>query len=141
MAKAGEHAHGGGAPQRGGGIQATHVQAVAHDHAGTEKADAGNDLRGNARMALRIEGKGGNRYEQGRAGGYQRVGAQPRHALAQLPFGTDTGAQRERFKQAQGEFVPHHKNSRNNQEDPVSLVNDTGKRGQRQAATHARSEE
>ena len=40
VAPSGQHADGGGAPERGGGVEPAHVQAFAEDQSGAEEADS-----------------------------------------------------------------------------------------------------
>src|SRR6202022_2648542 len=48
MATPGEHPDRGGAPEGRRGVEAADVDALMQDDAGAEKADAGDDLRGDA---------------------------------------------------------------------------------------------
>src|SRR5207302_10840362 len=52
LAGTGKGAYHRRAPQGGSGIEAGNVQALAEEHAGAEKADPGDDLRGNASGGL-----------------------------------------------------------------------------------------
>ena len=48
---AGEQADRRRAPERRGGVEASHIEALLEDHAGAEKADARDDLGRDARIA------------------------------------------------------------------------------------------
>ena len=106
--EAAQHADGGRAPQGGGRVQAAHRHAFAHDDAGAQKADARHHLRGDAQVAVGIAFEHGNHHEQRGADGHQRVRAQARHALAQLAFGADHGAQGQCCGNAQRKVKYHH---------------------------------
>ncbi|MNS96561.1 hypothetical protein D3C72_1308680 [compost metagenome] len=106
--QAAQDADGGRAPQGGGRVQSPHRHAFAHDDAGAQKADARHHLRGDAHVARGIAFEHGNHHEQRGADGYQRVRAQARHALAQLAFGADHGAQGQCRGNAQRKVKYHH---------------------------------
>ena len=98
---AAQHADGGGAPEGGGGVEATHVETVTHDHAPTEETYPGDHVGGDVGGIGRHAGdRLGHQHEQAGPGADQGIGAQPGEALAQLAFGTDQGAQGERHEGA-----------------------------------------
>ncbi len=68
--EAAEYADPGRTPQRGGGIEAADVHAIAHNHPCPKKADTGDDLRCNTPRAVR---RGRHRAENKhrRAGGHR----------------------------------------------------------------------
>ncbi len=74
LSQAAEYADPGRTPQRGGGIEAADVHAIAHNHPCPKKADTGDDLRCNTPRAVR---RGRHRAENKhrRAGGHQGIGA------------------------------------------------------------------
>ena len=53
LAQPAQHANRRRAPQCGGGIQAAHVHAFAHDNARAEKTDSGDHLSRNTPRAIR----------------------------------------------------------------------------------------
>ena len=55
QARTGEGADRGGTPERGGSIEPAHIRPLLHDHAGTEEADAGDDIGDDPRRAVRPE--------------------------------------------------------------------------------------
>jgi hypothetical protein len=48
IAGAGRQTDSGGTPKRRGGVQTAHIDAFLPNHPGAEKADAGDDLRGDS---------------------------------------------------------------------------------------------
>ncbi|MNC25366.1 hypothetical protein D3C75_734540 [compost metagenome] len=108
--EAAQHADRGRAPQRGGGVQPTYVEPVAHDHAATKKTDARYHVRGDTR---RIGGRHaryrlGHQHEQAGTGADQCIGAQPGQALAQLTFGADQRPQQQGDADTQQKYFPIH---------------------------------
>jgi hypothetical protein len=100
-----DQAHGGGAPQGGGGVQSVHVEAIAKDDARAKKANAGDDLGGHAGLADLVRIEGGEGDEAGSAQGDQCIGAKARHALAHLAFRSDDSAAHKGGRQVQGGYI------------------------------------
>ncbi|MNJ44526.1 hypothetical protein D3C77_395820 [compost metagenome] len=110
QAHAAQHPDRSGAPQRCGGVQTAHIQAIAHDHATAEKTDARHHIGGNTRSIGGGHARHGlgHQHEQAGAGADQGIGAQAGQALAQLTFSADQGTQYERDGDAQEKYFPIH---------------------------------
>ncbi len=107
------------APEGGGGVDAADIARLAHDDAGAEKADAGDDIGHHMDhvvvAAVQVIDTLGQTDEQGGPHGDQHVGAKTRGTLAVLALQPDQTAEHKGEQQAgqgveQGEHVnllPH----------------------------------
>ena len=84
----GQHTDRRRAPQRGGGVEAANVDALAQDHSTAQKPDTGHHIRGDSGGAG-VLGGGGVQHEQGRARGDQRIGPQASPTCPPLPLESD----------------------------------------------------
>ena len=101
-AAAGERADGGRAPQRRRRVEPTDVGPVLQDHAGAEKADAGDDVGDDARRAVGAEQAKTEVRERGRSERDEHVGPQARRPLPPLALEPDERAEHEREAERAG---------------------------------------
>ena len=98
-------------PDAGGCREALHDLVTDEDHAGAEKADAGDDrCRHTARVAGAdvLETVLGDEHEQTRSKRDGRVGADARFLGPVLPLKADTGARRQSDEKADDPFILKH---------------------------------
>ncbi len=99
MIGSGEGAGHGRTPDCRRRVEAANVHPFLQDDAGAEKADARRDIGEHLRRAL-IAHQAHAEIDEGRgAKGDQRIGAQPRVALAILPLRADQGPQQQRHRE------------------------------------------
>ena len=89
VAASGQHADGGGAPERGGGVEPAYVQPFAEDQSGAEETDARHHLGSDPGRAGVSRNDRRENDERRRAQRDQRIGAQARQAVAPLTFKAD----------------------------------------------------
>src|SRR5215469_2400861 len=87
------------AEQCRGSVEAGHVDALAQDDAGAEKADARDDLRGDPCRTIVARDHHREHDKPGRAGSDEGVCPQSGHPLAPLPLEADEAAKKHRHSQ------------------------------------------
>src|SRR6266849_1537748 len=98
-------------PQRCGGIQPGDVQPVSQDYAGSQEADARDNLPRDAKTIVRTCCKCREHDKHRCTGGDEGVRAKTGHALPPLAFGADEGPEDQSQSQANCKVMPKHVSS------------------------------
>src|SRR5580704_15357388 len=97
-----------GAPERRCGIQSANAETILENYPAAEKADPGNDIRGDPSLAPVTPNESAHHHKHGGAHRDQTIRAQSSGALPPLPFGAHERSQDERDNQPNSKYIPSH---------------------------------